>query len=73
MSDTLYGIPIGKVSGWWNKLAYSTKRSYMNDLHRLGMSSEHDAHQYATYRFGNLCVVTQRAITKLYVEKHGDN
>lgn len=72
-AEKLYGFPKGEISGWWNGLAYSTKRSYMQDLHRLGMSSEHGEHQYATYRFGNLCVNTQRAITKLYVEKHGDN
>ena len=62
-----------EIYEWWNGLAYSTKRSYMKDLHRLGMSSEHSEHQYATYRFGNLCVATQRAIAKLYVKKHGGN
>lgn len=69
--ETFYGLPKGKISGWWNGLAHSTKRSYEKDLHRLGMDSAHNEHQYATYRFGNLCVITQRAIARLYVEKHG--
>ena len=58
-----------KVYNWWNGLTYSNRKTYENDLDRLGMDITHDQYYFSTYNFRNLQAPTRRAIERLYKER----
>lgn len=58
-----------KVYVWWNGLTYWNRKTYGEDLERLGMDVTHDKYYYSMYEYKNLQAPTRRAIVRLYNER----